>query len=553
MALFPELLPPAGAASLLAITLAGRYSGRESLPAFLLLSWSILPFISRFLPGPASSITATAFYYLALPLSMIIFFRLLSINKNHGRMAAAGILSFTAAAGVLTAVLLPGKYVVSTGGASISILTHSSWPALICTLLALLLPAVLVFILPSSVKHPRIFWTGIPLAGVAFWCLTAYIWGGEPYSAFPGIMLVLYALMDPEYLKKNLPPLNTEQNAAQAIQADTRPLKTESPARDLLAGIKTRLHNLSDHYPRAQGEGPYAAWENLIREAAGMADSESQSTRNAVDEIMRQVVSLESAIADVRLLEEKSRLIFDNGVGVSRNIDMLTKGIRAGKDLIQTNQEAMKKIMGHVGSIMGVLEFLENIAEETHMLAINASIEAAHSGSEGLGFSVIAEEIRQVAIVTKTAAVQISAEVNNIKDLSHRREDSISSIESIYSSFSSNIERFFIFILNILQNTKELKSDSETLGQTMEQMMSVALDNDNEMRSRNQFFHQLWEKLDRIRLSVTDRKKNLQITRERLDEAARILQSLSQIFRIMEGFCYAADKTGPSRTAPDHM
>ena len=122
----------------------------------------------------------------------------------------------------------------------------------------------------------------------------------------------------------------------------------------------------------------------------------------------------------------------------------------------------MEKISESSAKIGNIISEIESIASQTNLLSLNASIEAARAGEAGRGFSVVAEEIRQLAEQSAKAAVDtrdlIESSMREIAEGSRAVERASDSIDNVVSG-----------IKQIAESSKDLSVMVITQAETMRQ------------------------------------------------------------------------------------
>jgi methyl-accepting chemotaxis protein len=91
------------------------------------------------------------------------------------------------------------------------------------------------------------------------------------------------------------------------------------------------------------------------------------------------------------------------------------KGMESIRETIAETEKRIKRLGERSQEISGIVNLINTIAERTHVLALNASMQAAVAGEAGRGFAVVAEEVQRLAESSRTATQQISTLVNNIQ------------------------------------------------------------------------------------------------------------------------------------------
>lgn len=96
-------------------------------------------------------------------------------------------------------------------------------------------------------------------------------------------------------------------------------------------------------------------------------------------------------------------------------VNMTVKGMEAIREIIAETEKRIKRLGERSQEISGIVNLINTISERTHVLALNASMQAAVAGEAGRGFAVVAEEVQRLAESSRHATQQIGTLVNNIQ------------------------------------------------------------------------------------------------------------------------------------------
>lgn len=198
--------------------------------------------------------------------------------------------------------------------------------------------------------------------------------------------------------------------------------------------VKTMVKNLKEALSRILGVG-----KDVMKSSESLS-STSVSTLNACEEIARAIEEVaqnntnqagiaSDIAAGIGVMQEKTANILssvDNieecSASLVKNCDSMRSRIARTQEnsgvmseSITNIQDKINKTNEVIGEMSKILESIENIASETKLLSLNASIEAAHAGDFGRGFSVVADSIRTLSENTAKELVSIQEIISNIE------------------------------------------------------------------------------------------------------------------------------------------
>ncbi|MCL2128300.1 MAG: methyl-accepting chemotaxis protein [Treponema sp.] len=250
-----------------------------------------------------------------------------------------------------------------------------------------------------------------------------------------------------------------------------------------LSGVGTRLEgNASDM--AASISHVSEASEQVLARTQGQKESVSNSYQ-AIQRISRNAKALEESIGTQASSMGQASAAVEEMVGNISSIGLVTEKMAAqfktvgeaavnGSGIQQKNKERINEIVGESQSLLETNKIIATIASQTNLLAMNAAIEAAHAGASGLGFSVVADEIRKLAENASAESRKIRDELNQIvKTIDHIVKDAEAS-ETAFAEVSRRIDETGKLVTEVDNAIREQKVGASQVIESLHVMNETA-------------------------------------------------------------------------------
>ncbi len=222
--------------------------------------------------------------------------------------------------------------------------------------------------------------------------------------------------------KINNSVINILQSVSQLSQKD---LTVRAPVTDDVVGtVSDSINYLAEETGRVMQEVKNVA--GLVKDSSSKVKSQAdqvtktaQEERATVEEMVASLVEATKTMEQVATLADETNTAGQQATKVTENaletVNDTVQDMEAIRTTIAETEKRIKRLGERSQEISGIVNLINTISERTHVLALNASMQAAVAGEAGRGFAVVAEEVQRLAESSQNATRQIESLVNNIQ------------------------------------------------------------------------------------------------------------------------------------------
>ncbi|MFP2430179.1 methyl-accepting chemotaxis protein [Enterobacter ludwigii] len=320
------------------------------------------------------------------------------------------------------------------------------------------------------------------------------------------------------YMTKYLvTPINTVKKSIEEVTAGnlgvTIPEFGNNCAGRLIPGINSLSRNIATlvREIRASSQTAMTLSDQLSARSAQLSVKTEQQSASLV----QTAASMEQMAASTRNNADNTRL-------ASEQANRATLQARKGGELMGQVATNMQSITECAQQMTEIISMIDGIAFQTNILALNAAVEAARAGDHGKGFSVVAEEVRNLA---------------------HRSADAAKNIKTLIEVTSNNVTQGVTVVSEAEKNMQEIVTGSGNVSQLMDDIFTSTSEQE---KGISQITLALSE-LERVTQSNVTMAEELNGSSDVLRNQVSELQARTRNFRLEKG--YQAEST-PSHAGP---
>lgn len=181
--------------------------------------------------------------------------------------------------------------------------------------------------------------------------------------------------------------------------------------------------------------------ERAVNEIAAGATNQAEETQKATDDILLIGTMVENTSSEVSSLRSLAQSISTSSDHANTTLHELDFVNQRAIDSINTIYEQTHTTNESALKIKEATALISSIADETSLLSLNASIEAARAGDAGRGFAVVASQIQKLAEQSNESASQIEAIIYNLLEDSQKAVETMESVKEIMMQQNENVTK----------------------------------------------------------------------------------------------------------------
>ena len=330
-----------------------------------------------------------------------------------------------------------------------------------------------------------------------------------------------------EFLQKRALELLIEVDPISRGDLTVRANVTEDEIGTIADSYNATIKNLSKLVLEVQSAAQSVS-QNVLKNQPTMENVSNGASEQvlAIDQTLEKIHTLTELIAGVEMravqaeaqVESTNQALLEGDAAMNSTVE----GFTAIRETVAETAEKVQQLGEASQKISKVVKLISGFANQTNMLALNASIEAARAGEEGQGFGVVANEVRALAQRSAKATTEIrqlieeiQSQVNDLVKAMTMGTKQVTSGSQLVeetrqklTDISASSQQVNQLVREIAQSASLQSQTSDQASQTIQNVAAIATSNSGYAQNLNDSFSELLKVAEELQVSVAQFKVN---------------------------------------------
>lgn len=341
-----------------------------------------------------------------------------------------------------------------------------------------------------------------------------------------------------------------EQNTGNLLSASSQILASIQQTTASIEDVTTSTHSLTTNLQQISASLDQVNQSG--KHISGKAGELDTVARNTAAEIHQIDQSLKDVSHDADRTQELAKDTLEAATSGQTSVENAIQGMAVLKDVVSNTADIIREVNAWSERVSSILGIVDNITDQTSLLALNASIISAQAGSHGRGFAVVANEIKELATRTQASTKEIATLIHELRkkteegvqhtteglsrsdqavELAYAVKDALTSIQEHATRSSQRAEN----TARVIQQTVD---SSQTISTSIQQVTAMVSDITENLHTQERDIDMVFEAVENISGMAA------QVNRSMLEQKRTAVEIGRSMGEVTEQFSTISVQTG---------